>query len=279
MTPPLPTPIPISDQNQIQLINEELEEVNNWFKANKLSVNATKTNYMILGTPHMVNNVKSNIDIILDNTALERVKHTKFLGVLIDECLTWKQHTDCVSKTIARNIGVISKLKHFMPNRILHTLYCTLLSPYLTYGVLVWGNTCKSYLDKPIKLQKWTIRAISNSHYRSHTAPIFAKYNILNITDMYTMELGTFMYKYHEYNLPSSFDNFFIKRSDIHNYSTRHKNNLQITNNKKVFSDQSVRTTGPHLWNSIDSSFKSLVSVKQFRTKLKQKLISAYNTN
>ena len=82
-------------ENQINRINEELKEVTNWFKANKLSVNASTTNYMILGTPRMVSNMDElNVNVILDSTALEKVKHTKFLGVLIDDCLTWKNHID-----------------------------------------------------------------------------------------------------------------------------------------------------------------------------------------
>ena len=114
--------------------------VSNWFKANKLSVNASKTNYMILGTPRMVSNMDElNVNVILDSTALEKVKHTKFLGVLIDDCLTWKNHIDCVSKTISRNIGVMNKLKHFVPTHILHALCCTLVLPYLNYGILYMG--------------------------------------------------------------------------------------------------------------------------------------------
>ena len=197
--------------------------------------------------------------------------------MLIDDCLTWKHHIDCVSKTIARNIGVMNKLKHFVPIRILHTLYCTLILPYLNYGVLIWGNTCKSYLDKLVKLQKWAIRTVSCSHYRSHTGPIFAKFNMLTVTDMYTLELGTFMYKYTVNELPSSFKDYFKKRSDIHNYSTRHSNNFNLTKNKRIFSDHSVRTSGPHLWNSLENSYKISNSVKHFRNKFKQKLISSYD--
>ena len=169
--------------SRINTVNEELQEVNNWFKANKLSINASKTNFMILGTPHMTSTkAREDLNVILDNTALERVKFTKFLGVLIDECLTWKNHINCISKTISRNIGVMNKLKHYIPYRILHTLYCTLISPYLNYGILIWGNTCKSYLDKLVKLQKWAIRVASNSHYRCHTGPLFAKYKFLTVT-------------------------------------------------------------------------------------------------
>ena len=140
---------------------------------------------MILGTPHMTSvKVRKDLNVSLNNTTLERVRFTKFLGVLIDECLTWKQHIDCVSKTISRNIGVMNKLKYSIPGRILHTLYCTLITPYLNYGILIWGSTCKSYLDKLIKLQKWAVRTITNSQYRSHTGPLFAKSNLLNVTDM-----------------------------------------------------------------------------------------------
>ena len=81
-------------ENQIYLINDELNKVSNWFthvKAKKLSVNASKTNYMILETPHMVSRLDGlDTNVNLDNTSLERVKYTKFLGILIDNCLSWK---------------------------------------------------------------------------------------------------------------------------------------------------------------------------------------------
>ena len=193
------------------MVNEELQEVNNWFKANKLSINASKTNFMILGTPHMTSTkAREDLNVMLDNSALERVKFTKFLGVLIDESLTWKNHINCTSKTISRNIGVKNKLKHYITYRILHTVYCTLISSYLSYGILIWGNTCKYYLDKLVKLQKWSIRVVSNSHYRCHTGPLFAKCNFLTVTDMYSLELSVFMYKFSTNDLPLAFKEFCI---------------------------------------------------------------------
>ena len=110
-------------------INKELQEVTNWFKANKLSVNAGKTNYMLLGTRYgnakYVESVPANRDIQvkLDDTNLQKVSSTKFLGVIIDENLTWKNHIDGISKTIARNVGVLNELKCYIPKRVLHSLY------------------------------------------------------------------------------------------------------------------------------------------------------------
>jgi hypothetical protein len=262
---------------QIHQINKELSEVNNWFKANKLSVNASKTNYMIMGTPKMTSlgqgDSQPNFNIILDDTELERVNRTKFLGVIIDENLTWKNHIDGITKTISRNIGIINKLKYFVPERILFTLYCSLVLPYINYGILIWGKACKTYLEKIHKLQKWAVRTISNSHYRSHSAPLFHKYNILNVYSSYELEVGVFMYNFFNNLLPKSFNDFFTIRSDVHNYNTRNRNNCNQTRNKKVFTDKNIRTTGPILWNSLDDKIKHANSSKYFRKLLKLSLL------
>ena len=106
--------------SQNDIINIELQEICNWFQANKLSVNATKTNYMVLGTPQSTRkfiDINQNIDnlndseltsssdvekvklnIKPDGVSLNRVSSTKFLGVIIDENLTWKNHIDAISK-------------------------------------------------------------------------------------------------------------------------------------------------------------------------------------
>ena len=63
------------------------------------------------------------------------------------------------------------------------------------YGILIWGSTCKTYIDKILKLQKWVLRTISDSYYRVHTDPLFVKNNVLNVYDMYKLETGVFMYK------------------------------------------------------------------------------------
>ena len=111
----------------------------------------------------------------------------------------------------------------------------TLITTYLAYRMFIWGSTCKSYLDKYIKLQKLAIRIITNSHYRSHTGPLFAKNNLLNVTDIYTLELGVFIYEYSINDLPEAFKEYFMKRSDIFEYPTRHVNDFSLTNNRILF--------------------------------------------
>ena len=89
-----------------------MKEVSNWFKANKLSVNASKTNYMTEGTPHITSREKkkNKLNVVLNDIILQRVKVTKFLGVLIDEYFAWKNHIDCKSKNMS-SIKIILMFK------------------------------------------------------------------------------------------------------------------------------------------------------------------------
>ena len=83
--------------SKVDLTNTELKEVTNWFKTNKLSVNASKTNFMIIGTTHQTYKPENGIKVILDSVELSRV----------NENLAWKVHIDAISKTISRNVGMI----------------------------------------------------------------------------------------------------------------------------------------------------------------------------
>ena len=94
---------------------------------------------------------------------------------------------------------------------------------------------------------------------------------------MYTLELGTFMYRYSINVLPSSFTNYFTKRSDIHNYLTRHGNNLNLTKNKKTFFGSFCSYQWPRLWNALENSLKAFKSDKHSRKHFKKKLISNYD--
>ena len=289
----------IASQNDIINNKLKLQEICNWFQANKLSVNASKINYMVLSTHHSTRNfidINQDINILTDSessgsrdiekvklnvklngVSLNRVSSTKFLGVIIDKNLTWKNHNDVISKTISRNIGMLTKLKHFVPENILYSLYCTLILPYINYGVLIWSNTCKTYLDKIFKLQKWAIRTISNSHYRSHTVSLVSKFNILNVHDTFKLNLGMFMYRHHLNQLPPIFSTYFTKHVQTHNYLTRNAQDYSINKTKKMFYDCAIRNCGPSFWNSLDKTLKHCKATKHFRNQLKSILLSEYN--
>ena len=106
--------------------------------------------------------------------------------------------------------------------------------------------------------------------------PLFFNYDILNVYDTYKLEVGTFMCKYFIGLSPKIFDGLFTKRSDIHDYRTRRSNDFNHTRDKKVFTDQAIRTVGPILWNSLTEHLKNVTSVNHFRKRFKTTLISVY---
>lgn len=121
----------------------------------------------------------------------------------------------------------MNKLKHILPKPSLYQLYCTLILPYLTYGIILWGDANKEHIVRLFKLQKRAVRIRNNSSYLCHTKPLFDKYDILNIYELYQKELCIFVYKYDKGLLPKSFDNVFKDMKGIHKYDTRNKDNYR----------------------------------------------------
>ena len=86
--------------------------------------------------------------------SLESKVYIKYLGVLINQNLSWKYHIDFIFTKISKTVGLIAKLRHSVPRPILLSIYNSLIHPYLTYGLATWGQACKTYLNKILILQK-----------------------------------------------------------------------------------------------------------------------------
>ena len=130
----------------------------------------------------------------LNNTTIDTVESTKFLGLFIDNKLSWKQHVTQLGKSLSRNVGVINKLKSSFPSNILLSLYNTLILPYLNYGILAWGNSSRIYLDRILLIQKRVIRIINHKDRLAHTDELFYSNKILKINDLYHLRLGCLMF-------------------------------------------------------------------------------------
>ena len=109
------------------------------------------------------------------STYFEQKEYVKYLGILIDNHLTWKPHidSDYVTTKISKTIRVIARLWHFVPQSTLLNLYRSLIFPYLSYGLIAWGQASKSNLNEVLMLQKRVIRLVYFLPYRDHSLPFF----------------------------------------------------------------------------------------------------------
>ena len=256
----------------VEIINIEMSHILSWIRANKLSLNLQKTKYMLFSKS--IDSLPANI--VFENTPLECVSFIKFLGVTVDNNLTWKFHIDNICKTISRNIGIINKVKTCLPFNSLIMLYSSLILPYLNYGILVWGNTHETLLDKVLLLQKKIIRIICNSPFLSHTDPLFFENKILKVKDLYLFQLGQFMYNYNKNMLPSVFQEMFFKNSSVHNYPTRHSEEFHLPLLRTLLAQNTFIYEGPKLWNSLSTEIKNAPSINIFKKKFKLFLLQSY---
>ena len=111
----------------------------------------------------------------MDNIRIKQIQYTKFLGVILDCKLTWTNHITEIENKILKNIGVISRVRNVLNTKELQTLYCSLILPYLDYGVVLWGNNCKGRLNRVIKLQKKVNIKIAKLDYGCSTITLSIK--------------------------------------------------------------------------------------------------------
>ena len=257
----------------LNIFNSELTNVFNWVKANKMSLNVSKCNYMFFSKRHP--NLASHIAI--DGKDLTRVESTKFLGLIIDQNLSWKPHLDNLAKLLSRNAGIIYKLKNAVPSNILFMIYNALLMSHLNYGLLAWGTAPKLYVDRILLIQKRALRSVFSLNFRSHTTNVFFVNKTLKIHDLYLFQLGILMFQTHESKLPISLSYLFLKNSKIHNYSTRQQNLFHLPRKRTKFAQNTVFYTGPKFWNNLPLHIKSSPSLPIFKRRLKLHLLAPYN--
>ena len=112
-------------QSLFNYVNDQLNNISNWMKVNKLILNIDKTNYILFGTKTIID---SNLNLYHRDKEIKRVYSTKFLGVFIDDKLSWNHHVDYLCKTISKNIGILYKLQ-FLPQNILKCYIIHLFHP------------------------------------------------------------------------------------------------------------------------------------------------------
>ena len=112
----------------------------------------------------------------------------------MDHNLSWKHHVDYVALKVSRVTGLIATLRYFVPTHTLLTIYRSLIAPYLTYGLVAWGQASKSSLDKLLTLQKRALCFIYFSNRNEHAIALFVDARILPLTFSYYESIAKLMY-------------------------------------------------------------------------------------
>ena len=137
--------------------------------ANRLQINVDKTYYTVFSYRNDI--VIPNV--FLNNQIVPFTKTSKFLGIVIDNNLTFSQHYNYICNKISKNTGILNRIHHYLPKSALLSLYYSLIYPYLMYGVEIYYGNNKSNHVKLAICQKKAIRSINCAPYNSHTGIFF----------------------------------------------------------------------------------------------------------
>ena len=204
-------------------IESDLENISDWFKANKLTLNIDKTVGMVF-TPRKY---AAEPRISLDGIPIPFVSNTKFLGVWIDSKLSWQQHVNNLILKLQRNLNLLKVSKNLLPTDCQKMLYYTQIFSHLKYGIVIWGPMINnSSLNKLQKIQNNCLKQI----FGINNYLTMAKSNgILTVKELVKLELLKMGYKLHHKELPLPVINCFLKDNQgkslikTHKYGTRNK--------------------------------------------------------
>ena len=225
----------------------DMELICDWFTANKLVVNEDKTKFLVFTNI----NIPIDTSIVINNVQIPVTNFHNFLGVIIDKTLSFTYHIDLVSNKISKTIGILYKIKDFVPINILRIIYMSLIQSYLSYGVSAWGAANSTNLNHLVILQKRAIRLVNNSDYLDHTNPIFYNLNILKLNDFYIIRCLKYIYSAIFLNKYNFIQSFILDQQVSHNYQTR-TTDLRLPTINKIKCKQSLIYKSTFFGTNID---------------------------
>ena len=253
-------------ENPSQIVNQELCKIMDWLNANKLSLNLKKSHFILFGK------VKNNlINLTLNGQSIEQTKSTKFLGYIIEDDMSWRMHVKYLCNKISKSVGILRKARQTLYITTLIQLYYSFLYPYLSSGIIIWGQASDNVLSPLVIAQKRAIRLIYGEKARVHTKPLFLKSKILPLHYIYLLSVLSFMFKVYHEMLPPVIQHLFSKRHTISKYITRQTNTFQIPKTTTTLTKRSIIFQGPTEFNKLitDPNITLNTSIHTFKKHLK----------
>lgn len=255
-----------------ETVNKELLHLNEWLKANKLSLNTTKTKYTFFHKLSVADDIPLKLpNLYINKTQINRERKMKFLGVILDETLTWKSHIDLIQSKVAKSLGILYKAKFLLNQKRLKNIYFSFIHSYLNYANIAWASIHYTKLKKLHNQQKHASRIIYNEDRMTSAQPLLNKLRALNIYQINIYQTLLFMYKIRNNLAPNILKSNFQHIN--HKYPTRHSaHNFQQPKTISKRTSFSISNRGPFLWNNIlEDHEKTILQFSVFKHKSKRK--------
>ena len=258
--------------------NIELKKAEQWFCANKLTLNAKKTRVMVFKNKGQHVHYQN---LYLQNNIIERAgerckeNFIRFLGIWIDEDMTFSGHLSKLKSKLNSGIYALATCTKVVPFRVRKLIYHSLFESHLHFGSIIYGASNPKNLSAIETVQRKAIRVLTRSAYNAHSDPLFKKHKLLKVSDLIQMNQSIFARQFKNGKLPSSFNNFFQNIPYAEQKSRDDDYNLKKQTNIALLHFPSCRIVRG--WNQNNLLLKSEADLTAFKEDFIQKKLNSYD--
>ena len=252
-------------------MNFDLKYVCNWLKANKISLNASKTEMIIFRDPRR--KIDFDLKIKIDGKKVTASKFVKYLGLYIDRYLSWQQQEQDMRSRLSRAAGMLCKIRHYVDFDTLKLVYYGIFSSILMYGSLIWGQYSR-IVNRLQTIQNKAIRYMNFKPKRTSATPLFKKTGILKLDDYIFQYNCLFAYDCLNGNLPTPLlDDRITFVHTTGNTRAERLNQLEnFRTNTILYGTNSIKSRAVQAWNVINIDLHLLKLQDQSKSVCKNKI-------
>ena len=254
-------------------MNRKLSLVNEWCKTNKLALNPTKSEYMLITNRF----APQQPEIFIGNNQVMRTNCFKYLGIYIDENLKFHNQIDNIKTKLSRLCGVSFRLSGYLNLHAAKNMYYSCVYATFSYCIGTWGGIllCTHRGDSLIKLQKKIVKTLFSKFCHDDTC-LFRKNRILKLQDVYRFRVSVFMYKVMILSeLPTLREDLLLEFPQ-HSHLTRSSGSLLTPFPRVEAIRMSYKYQFVQVWNEIPSTIRESRSLKLFRKSLVDNMLNTY---
>ena len=259
-------------------MQECVTDASNWFTSNKLLLNTSKSNVMMIN-PCKRNKEKLKCKIHINANEIENIDNALYLGLSIDDNISWSEQIDKMCKLLGMKIASLKRARKWGNKEILKQIYQYTIQPVIDYGITIWSDTTSSNLQKIQRLQNHCARVILNNFdfktYRGIDLVKSLKW--MNVKERIDYFLCLTMFKCLNDKAPHYMQNEVTFVSDINTHvRTKRRYDIHLppfTTNKK---ERSVYIRGAKVWNILPYEIKSLKNLETLKGNTKCFMTSKY---
>ena len=250
-----------------------LDEISKWYDGNNIVINTNKSCTMLVKSKH--SNVQDVLNVNIYNQELESSKCLRYLGVDIDECLTWNEQVKKACKCLTFKIKQLSRLSNTLPEEILIRIYNSSIQSTIDYAISVWGSTSMTNIKKVQRLQNLAARIIKRNfdYINIRGIELVKQLGWMNVKQRFLYFQHLTIFKCIHGLAPTHLVNNVVMEIEITNVNTRkHPMNLYVPRPINEMHKHMLFYRGAKAWNELPGDVKDCYDLSTFKLKLKRHL-------